>query len=97
MIVNKHVIMSQKIGNTMDNNSMTLLSACVRGGSCKVIKINATGALKQRLISFGLMKGAEVKMLECGMTKSTFEIKIGNVNIALRREEAELIEVSDVR
>lgn len=78
-------------------NTMTLLSACTKGGTATVIKINAAGALKQRLISFGLMKGAEVKMLECGMTKSTFEVKIGNVSIALRREEAELIEVTDVR
>lgn len=78
-------------------NTMTLLSACTKGGTATVVKINASGALKQRLISFGLMKGAEVKMLECGMTKSTFEIKIGNVSIALRREEAELIEVTDVQ
>lgn len=76
--------------------TMTLLSACTKGGRATVAKINATGALKQRLISFGLMKGAEITMLECGLTKSTFEIKIGSVNIALRREEAELIEVANV-
>jgi len=81
----------------MDNTTMTLLSACTKGGIATVAKINATGALKQRLISFGLMKGAEITMLECGITKSTFEIKVGNVSIALRREEAELIEVHDVR
>lgn len=78
-------------------DTMTLLSACSKGGIATVVKINATGALKQRLISFGLMKGSEVKMLECGMTKSTFEVKIGNVTIALRKEEAELIEVTNVR
>jgi ferrous iron transport protein A len=77
--------------------TMTLLSACTKGGHVTVAKINATGALKQRLISFGLMKGAEIVILECGLAKSTFEIKIGSVNIALRREEAELIEVCDVR
>ncbi len=77
--------------------TMTLLSACTKGGIATVAKINASGALKQRLISFGLMKGAEIRMLECGLTKSTFEVKIGSVTIALRREEAELIEVSDVR
>lgn len=77
-------------------NTMTLLSACTKGGKATVAKINATGALKQRLISFGLMKGSEITMLECGLTKSTFEIKIGNVNLALRREEAELIEVCNV-
>lgn len=81
----------------MNGEIMTLLSACTKGGIATVVKINATGALKQRLISFGLMKGAEVVMLECGLTKSTYEIKIGNVTIALRREEAELIEVSNVR
>lgn len=80
----------------MDDSRMTLLSACTKGGIATVVKINATGALKQRLISFGLMKGAEITMLECGLTKSTYEIKIGSVSIALRREEAELIEVSDV-
>lgn len=78
-------------------DTMTLLSACSKGGIATVVKINATGALKQRLISFGLMKGSEVKMLECGMTKSTFEVKIGNVTLALRKEEAELIEVTNVR
>lgn len=76
---------------------MTLLSACTKGGVATVVKINATGALKQRLISFGLMKGAEIKMLECALGKSTYEVKIGNMSIALRKEEAELIEVTDVR
>lgn len=81
----------------MEKSTMTLLSACTKGGMATVVKINATGPLKQRLISFGLMKGAEVKMLECSPTKSTFEIKVGNVSLALRKEEAELIEVADVR
>jgi ferrous iron transport protein A len=78
-------------------NTMTLLSACSKGGVATVAKINATGPLKQRLISFGLMKGAEVKMLECALTNSTYEIKVGNMSIALRKEEAELIEVTNVR
>jgi len=80
----------------MSTPAMTLLSACTKGGVATVVKINAQGPLKQRLISFGLMKGAVVTMLECGLTKSTYEIKIGNVSLALRREEAQLIEVSDV-
>ncbi len=81
----------------MNEPTMTLLSACTKGGTATVVRIKATGPLKQRLISFGLMKGAEVKMLECGISKSTFEIKVGNVSLALRREEAELIEVCNVR
>lgn len=80
----------------MTTPTMTLLSACSKGRRVKVTKIKATGPLKQRLISFGLMKGAEVFMLECALNNSTYEIKVGNVSLALRREEAELIEVSDV-
>ena len=80
----------------MKTQSMTLLSACTKGGIATVCKINATGPLKQRLISFGLMKGVDVVMLECSPTKSTFEIKVGSLNLALRKEEAELIEVCDV-
>ncbi|MDD5053518.1 MAG: FeoA family protein [Sulfuricurvum sp.] len=81
----------------MNTDRMTLLSACTKGGLATVVKIHATGALKQRLISFGLMRGAEVRMLECAPAKSTFEIKVGNVSLALRKEEAALIEVTDVR
>jgi ferrous iron transport protein A len=72
---------------------MNLLNACEKGGIAKIARINAEGPLKQRLISFGLMKGATIQLLECSMTKSTYEIKVGNVRLALRREEAELIEV----
>ncbi|MFA6188891.1 MAG: FeoA family protein [Sulfuricurvum sp.] len=81
----------------MENSTMTLLSACTKGGMATVVKIRASGALKQRLISFGIMRGSEIMMLECSPTKSTFEIKVGNVNLALRKEEAELIEVHNVR
>lgn len=81
----------------MNNETMTLLSACSKGGLATVCKIKATGALKQRLISFGLMKGVDVVMMQSSPTKSTFEIKVGNLNLALRKEEAELIEVCNVR
>lgn len=76
---------------------MTLLTACTKGGIATVVKIHASGALKQRLISFGIMRGSDIAMLECSPTKSTFEIKVGSVSIALRKEEAQLIEVNNVR
>jgi ferrous iron transport protein A len=80
-----------------DKPTMTLLSACTKGGMATVCKINATGPLKQRLVSFGLMRGVDLVMLECSPTKSTFEVKVGTLNIALRKEEAALIEVCNVR
>lgn len=72
---------------------MTKLTQCKKGGSCTVIKLHASGPLKQRLLSFGMMKGVTIELLEYSATKSTVEIKVGKMRIALRKEEAELIEV----
>jgi ferrous iron transport protein A len=58
-----------------------------------VVKLHAQGALKQRLVSFGVMKGARVEVIGFAPAKSTVEIKIGRMRLALRKDEAELIEV----
>jgi ferrous iron transport protein A len=72
---------------------MKKLTECKKGSSCTVVKLHASGPLKQRLLSFGMMKGVTIEMLEYSATKSTVEIKVGKMRIALRKEEAELIEV----
>ena len=71
------------------------LTQCEKGDSCKVTKIHASGALKQRLMSFGMARGVKIELLEYSPAKSTVEIKVGKMRIALRKEEAELIEVDD--
>jgi len=71
------------------------LIECDRGEKVQVVKLNAKDELKQRLISFGIMKQAEVEVLEQAPRKKTVEIKIGKMRLALRAEEAELIEVQD--
>jgi len=72
---------------------MQKLSQCNRGAKVTVTKLNAKSDLKQRLISFGIMKEATIEVLEHAPAKSTIEIKIGKMRIALRAEEADLIEV----
>lgn len=74
-------------------NEKSLLSSCEKGSIATVVKNNATGALKQRLISFGLMRGSKIEILECALGKQTIEIRVDKMVIALRNEEAELIEV----
>lgn len=59
----------------------------------EVVKLHTQGALKQRLVSFGILKGVSIKVLGYSPTKSTVEIKVGKMNIALRAEEAKSIEV----
>ncbi len=72
---------------------MKKLTQCVKGSACTVMKLHATGPLKQRLMSFGMARGVDVELIEYSPTKSTVEVKVGKMRIALRKEEADLIEV----
>ena len=75
---------------------MKKLIECDRGERVKVVKLFAKDELKQRLISFGLMKEAIVEILEQAPRKKTIEIKVGKMRLALRAEEAELVEVEKI-
>ena len=75
---------------------MKKLSTCQIGEKVKVIKLNADSALKQRLISFGIMKETIIEVLEHAPGKSTIEVKVAKMKIALRAKEAEKIEVEPV-
>lgn len=72
---------------------MKKLTECPIGCSAIVAKIYTTGPLKERLISLGIIKGAVLTLLAHSIAKGTFEIKVGKMQLALRREEAESIEV----
>ena len=75
---------------------MCRLIECQKGQKLQVTKLYASDELKHRLISFGIMKGAIVEVLEQAPRKKTIEIKVEKMRIALRAEEAELIEVEQV-
>ena len=75
---------------------MSTLIDCNKACKVKVVKINAKSDLKQRLISFGIMKEVDIEVLEHAPRKSTIEIKVANMRIALRAEEAQMIEVRKI-
>jgi len=58
-----------------------------------VKKINADGELKQRLFSLGLRKGSHIVVKAKSIGKSTIEVEIGTMLMALRYSEAQHIEV----
>jgi ferrous iron transport protein A len=75
---------------------MKKLSDCKKACKVRVIKLNADSDLKQRFISFGIMKEAIIEVLEQTPSKSTIEVKVGKMRIALRSKEAEYIEVEKI-
>ncbi len=75
---------------------MKKLLDCNKGEKVKVVKLNASYDLKQRLISFGVMKEASIEVLEHAPKKKTIEIKVGKMRLALRDIEAATVEVEEI-
>lgn len=72
---------------------MKTIYDCKKNEEVEVLKLHAHSDLKQRFISFGILKGATVKILEHAPSKATIEVRVGKMNIALRSVEAQMIEV----
>jgi len=64
-----------------------------KGEKAEIVKIHADKALRDRLTSFGVMRGEELMVKGCSIAKQTMEIEVGSTLIAVRADEAEKIEV----
>lgn len=73
-----------------------VLSDLRKGNQAEVIKINAEKALRDRLNSFGVMRGERIFVRGCSLAKQTMEIEVGSTLIAVRADEADKIEVEKI-
>jgi len=73
-----------------------VLSDLRKGMQAEIVKIHADKALKDRLTSFGVMRGETLLVKGCSLAKQTMEIEVGSTLIAVRADEAEKIEVKQV-
>ncbi|MCF6245291.1 MAG: ferrous iron transport protein A [Sulfurovum sp.] len=64
-----------------------------KGEKAEIVKIHADKALKDRLTSFGVMRGEELTVKGCSLAKQTMEIEVGSTLIAVRADEAKMIEI----
>lgn len=67
-----------------------------KGNTVSIVKIHAEKALRDRLTSFGVMRGEELTVKGCSLGKQTMEIEVGSTLIAVRADEAKLIEVEKI-
>lgn len=58
-----------------------------------ISKINASGALLQKLYDMGFIEGAKIKLIRTSPLKDPIEVEILSYHITLRIEEAKSIEV----
>jgi len=64
-----------------------------KGDRAEIVKIHADKALRDRLTSFGVMRGEMLLVKGCSLAKQTMEIEVGSTLIAVRADEADKIEV----
>jgi len=73
-----------------------VLSDIKKGDKAEIVKIHADKALKDRLSSFGVMRGEVLHVKGCSLAKKTMEIEVGSTLIALRANEADKIEIKQI-
>jgi ferrous iron transport protein A len=73
-----------------------VLSDIRKGDSAEIVKIHAEKALKDRLSSFGVMRGEILFVKGCSLARKTMEIEVGSTLIALRADEADKIEIKKI-
>ena len=69
------------------------LTELIKGDKGEIVKIHAEKALRDRLSSFGVMRGETLTVKGCSLAKQTMEIEVGSTLIAVRADEAEKIEI----
>jgi ferrous iron transport protein A len=59
----------------------------------EVLKIRASGAIKQRMLDMGISRGAELTVERYAPLKDPIQIKVKGYSLALRVAEGSLIDV----
>lgn len=74
---------------------MTLAEA--KENQCvKIIRINGTGAIRQRLLDMGITRGTTLRVDRYAPLKDPIQINVKGYALALRVSEGEMIEVEPV-
>ncbi len=67
-----------------------------KGEQGKVIKVNAKGPFKKRLLEMGFITGATVKVIKYAPLKDPVEYELKGYHVSLRHEEAQQIEIKKI-
>ncbi len=69
------------------------LSSLEPGSDCRVVAVNGTGRVSRRLKEMGVIPGVSVRMVKSAPFGDPFEVRLLGYSLALRKSEAELVEV----
>ena len=76
---------------------MKTLKQAKIGETVKVVKLHGEGAVKRRIMDMGLTKGTEVYVRKVAPLGDPVEITVRGYELSLRKADAEMVEVADVK
>lgn len=77
-----------------DNRAQTLkLSELRVGETARIVAVDGSGAILQRILELGLLPGKEVRLVRVAPLGDPIEIRVMGYNLSLRKSEAALIRV----
>lgn len=65
-----------------------------QGARARVVAVRGSGAVARRLMEMGLVPGAPVSVVRAAPLGDPLEVRVRNYHLALRRSEAQTIEVA---
>lgn len=73
---------------------MTTLAELKIGAEAKVLSIKGDNPITRRLMEMGIVPGVSVRVVKTAPFGDPIEIRVRNYNLALRRSEAQSIEIN---
>ena len=73
------------------------LSDLKTGDEAYIVKVKGHGGFRKRIVEMGFIKGQRVDVLQCAPLQDPVKYKVMGYEVSLRRQEAEKIEVTQVR
>ena len=65
------------------------------GETAQVVRLHGTGALKRRVMDMGVTRGASVYVRKVAPLGDPIEITVRDYELSLRKEDADIIEVTE--
>lgn len=78
------------------NYAEPTLDGAPTGAACRILRLSARGAVRQRLLDMGLLPGTRVSLVRRAPLGDPLEIRVGDGEsfVAIRRTEAELVHIT---
>ena len=79
------------------NNQVKSLAQLPIGEEAQVLSIEGNNPISKRLMEMGIVPGVSVKVIKTAPFGSPLQIKVRGYHLALRKSEAETIEVKSLQ